>query len=147
MTVLRTYEDVLKERGRVTTDKFNCPECDREEPPFAIVEAAPDRWVCSTCYINEQRGVQEQARTEQIASMEPWETEEANHVRALRIQMQERWRWAVMPDSPLTSEAQARVMKFLKTLNTLTIDYTTPQDVVWPDEPIIGSGDYDATNA
>ena len=145
---LRTYADKLRDEGRVTTDEFNCPECDGPpQPAFAIVEAAPGRWICSTCHIKEQDAIRHAAEQEAIAQLDPWETETANDIRRQRALLQEKWRWAVMPDSPLTADAQAGVMAYLRLLNTLTIDYPCPEDVVWPVEPVLTSGDYDAQNA
>jgi predicted RNA-binding Zn-ribbon protein involved in translation (DUF1610 family) len=136
--MIRTYEDHLRERGKVTTDFFTCPSCGKENlAAFTIVERAKNDWVCSDCFLREVEA------SRPAVSLPPWETETANHVRAVRIQLQERWRWAVMPDSPLNQAAQARVMRFLKLLNTLTIDYTSPEDVIWPVDPTLNGDDYD----
>lgn len=147
-TPLRTYADKLREEGFVTTDEFQCPECDGPpQPAFAIVETAPGRWVCSTCHIKEQDAIRHAAEQKAKAQLAPWDTETGGDVKRQRTLLQEKWRWAVMPDSPLHADAQARVMQFLKLLNTLTIDYPSPEDMVWPAEPVIGVGDYDAQDA
>lgn len=139
MEVLRTYEDHLRERGFVTTDRFVCGECKQTRPAFAFVERKPNDWVCTSCYVAEVQA----AETAAVPPPAPWETLEANGVRAIRNQMQDKWRWAVMPDSPLHADAQTRVMQFLKLLNTLTIDYPSPEDVIWPIEPTINGEDYE----
>lgn len=141
---LRTFADHLREQGKVTTDMFDCPECDGPpQPAFAIVEASPGRWVCSTCHITEQQQAALAAEDAAKAALPPWETDDAQEVRRTRTRLQDQWRWAIMPDSPLTAEARARVMLFLKLLNTLTIDYTSPEEVVWPVEPTLTGEDYD----
>jgi ribosomal protein S27AE len=144
MELLRTYADKLRDEGRVTTGTFQCPECDGPpQPAFAIVEVAPDRWVCGNCHITEQQKAKLAEEEAAAAQLPPWETQAANDVRQARLILQEKWRWAVMPDSPLSAAAQARIMPFLRALNTLTIDYATPEDVVWPTEPVLTGDDYD----
>ncbi len=146
-TPLRTYEDYLKERGLVTTGTFQCPNPDcltDPQPAFAIVEVAPGDWQCSTCHITKQ--VQAQAEAYQQAQLElpPWETEAANNVRAQRSRLQDQWRWTVMPDSPLNAAAKDRYMTMLQALNTITIDFQSPADVVWPDFQNPEANDYAA---
>lgn len=132
---MKTYEDRLIEMGKVVTDLFDCPTCLKPQRPFAIVEVAPGEWACSDCYLAS-------LPPPEPVVLPPWETEDANSVRAERTRLQNKWRWAVMPDTALNQAAQDRVMLFLKSLNRLTIDYTTPQDVVWPEEPVLTGDDY-----
>ena len=146
--MMKTYEDKLKAEGRVTTGLFNCPECDGPPmPAFAIVERTPGRWTCSNCNLLDTMAVRQEEEAAVAAALPPWETEDANWIRAQRTLLQNEWRWSVMPDSPLTAEAQARCMEFLRLLNTLTLDYPSPEDVIWPVVPVLGSGDYDAQDA
>jgi len=145
MEPLRTYEDKLREDGMVVpTEDFKCPECPTTGPAFTIVEVSPGRWICSACHISQQEQIQAAAAAAIATNLLPWDTDEGYQVRAVRTRLQERWRWGVMPDSPLHAEAQARVMAFLKSLNTLTVTFTKPEDVVWPNEPVITAEDYDA---
>jgi hypothetical protein len=142
MDTLPTYEDYLRKKGYVTTGLYVCPDCKQKQRAFVFVERTPGDWVCGSCYVPEIVA-KELAEAPPLA---PWETLEANHIRAIRTQLQERWRWAVMPDSPLNAGGQEKVMAFLKKLNTLTIDYATPDDVTMPSEPQLTGEDY-ATDA
>lgn len=46
-------------------------------------------------------------------------------------------RWTIALDSPLSVENQIEWLAYLKALNRLTIDYSDPSAIVWPDAPAI----------
>lgn len=136
MITLRTLEDYLRENDAPADGLFDCACGVVGQPAFAFVERRPGEWMCSNCYLESLPA------PAVISPMNPWESDAAAQVRVERTQLQDRWRWAVMPDSPLTAEAQARCMLFLKSLNRLTIAFPTPAAIVWPAEPVLVGDDY-----
>lgn len=140
---MKTYQDYLLERGMEDVEKFICPDCLTPHPAFAIVEVTPGNWQCSQCYLTEYDAARRAAEEARLAALPPWETEEANTIRAVRVRLLDKWRWGVMPDSPLIDSAKDKVMVYLKALNSITIRYASPADVVWPDEPTIDGSDYE----
>ena len=65
----------------------------------------------------------------------------ANHewapVIMLRNQKLDHHRWAWMPDSPLSEACKADWLAWAKTLHRVTVDFDSPEKVVWPAEPAI----------
>ena len=64
--------------------------------------------------------------------VDPWAT-----VRSRRNALLDESAWAVDLDSPLSADAKTAWSSYRKTLHRLTIDYSTADQVAWPEQPAI----------
>lgn len=71
--------------------------------------------------------------------IDPWATEEADAVRATRNQLLSDTDWAVLPDAPAQRDMQSRaaLWSYRKQLRDITERFDAPEDVVWPEPPVI----------
>ncbi len=47
----------------------------------------------------------------------------------------EKYSWTLSPASPLTDICKTNFLAYLKQLNALTVDYDSPENLVWPEVP------------
>ena len=84
--------------------------------------------ICNSCKA-------EQLRLDELENEAPIVEEQWNDIKAKRNQILNETLWTIQPDSPLTVECQADFATYRRTLHRLTIDFTDPDDVVWPTIP------------
>ena len=121
---------------------YSCAGCGKKLPAFAIVpDDSGEKGFCACCIIDAHREITaqtERADAEARAVANPWDSPLGEHVRAERNLRIDRWRWAIDPGcSPLSVECQEEVRGMIRTLHRITLDFNSPEDVVWPDEPVL----------
>ena len=67
----------------------------------------------------------------------PEEEARWREVRQQRNALLDEWRWAILPDSPLSDECQAAFGDYLAALHRVTLDHDQPDAVTWPDPPAL----------
>lgn len=127
----RTFEDYLRANGLPTDGKHACPNCGHTCEPFMLVvvsdiDAIPTAIACGECIAVAERSRASQVLHDQTA--EAWAV-----ARARRNQLLDKWRWTIMPDSPMSQECRDIFMAELRRLHRMTVDVDNPVDFVWPD--------------
>lgn len=112
-----------------------CPTCGHQNRHAVEMIKVDGGYICSTCFL---RGLP-LPLAEQVT---PWESELANYIRVQRDRLLDGWRWAIMPDSPLKPEMQSTILAYMQILHRITIQFATPEDVTWPDPPVLTSDSY-----
>ncbi len=138
MTELNTLEDILIARGEPAADidKWaDCPECGRTARPFALISVVDDPaftsdFVCSPCFLAV-------STTPAASPVSPWDSEHGAALKGQRNVELDRWRWTVMPDSPLSAPCKAAWLDPLRTLHRMTVDCTDPALWSWPVVPAL----------
>lgn len=89
-----------------------------------------DEEVCNSCN-------QEAIRKDSHACEAPCAEELWNAVKYDRNKLLDSSMWAVLPDSPLSDQSQIQFKQYRAALHRITVDFTDPSDVVWPQEPAL----------
>lgn len=56
-------------------------------------------------------------------------------IQARRNQLLDSYRWTVMPDSPLTQQNQAQWLQWLKSLQSILVNFPNGENLIWPEKP------------
>lgn len=130
---------------------YPCSRCGRETHPYGLQIKSGDQInieteevadaVCGHCILDEQRqdnAEAEQAEAERIAQEEPWNTPQAIEMKLERNRRIDRAHWAIDPlTSPLSAKTRGLYVAYIKALHRISVEFPTPDDVVWPDEPAL----------
>lgn len=142
---MTTLEDDLIAMGEDPSGQFPCACCQREFPAFALAfrneEASADSATCADCEIDVQRVATAQAEMterELLEATDPWATDLGAALKVERNRRIDAARWAIDPaTSPLSPACQAAWIAYTCTLHRITLDFTGPTHVEWPDEPAL----------
>jgi hypothetical protein len=143
----RTLEDEIHDRLKarpkakvVVPERFACPKCGEPRRPFEIVDVTdvPELKVpmaCTQCLIGVDRGRRATEEKTARAKRPPWLRRAGVELKALRDRTLDRWRWTVLPDSPLTPECQQAFLDYLRAWHRMTVDAESPAEFKEPDLP------------
>jgi hypothetical protein len=138
---MQTLEDALIANGIEPAPRYACSHCHKSFPAFQFVSGAAaglEGWACVACIQPALRQLAvEAAEAAQELAVDPWDTEAGHQIRADRNARLEATRWAWDAASPLTPACQALFLAYAAALHRITVDYETPQAVVFPEVPAL----------
>jgi len=135
---LLTLETVLQNRGEDVKPLYKCPSCPRKFPAQGLVstEGLPGTlpaFICHTCASGPYReACAEIAAQEAEAAGPDW-----SGVQAQRNTLLSRCDWTQVNDAPLTEQEKTAWVAYRQQLRDITSTFNHPQDVVWPNPPVL----------
>lgn len=107
-------------------DTYVCPSCSRVGPAFimAVTDMGTGGFVCSTCVMDAQREA-----SSGLSSLSWPDVQAERNMRVNDVL------WAVLPGSPLSPDCQSDFADYIAALHRVTVDFETPDAVVWPVKP------------
>lgn len=136
-----TLEQRLRDADEPVPDFVACPSCGRQRcRPFEIVNVTdlpdvPGDMACGQCVADDKR-LRDQANEHLAQARAPaWETPAGLEMKARRDRMLDKWRWTILPDSPLTKNCQAEFKRYLFSWHRMTIDAAVISGFNEPDVP------------
>lgn len=124
-----TLEEYCLEHSLDIPTQAACSQCTHSKEPFELVswDDDPEVYVCGHCTMDDHR------RSEALAPVDA--NEEWNSIRVLRNKKLEDHAWTVAPHSPLSEQSKDNFMQYLRLLHRITVDYSSPSEVIWPALP------------
>lgn len=132
-----TLEDYLISQDEDTSGEFICAGCNASLPAFALVRDDDGVLGCGHCIEDVARNATAALRLPD--NKESWDSECGLWMKAERSMLLDKWRWTIMPDSPLTLACQDEFSDYLKSLHRMTLLETT-SEWTWPDIPALDYG-------
>lgn len=140
-----TLEDKLLASGKPTGGRHACPNCGRLCRAFEIVavrqaghdalDAIETDFACTQCTTDAARDVMHDTEQAALAELAPWDSPAGVEQKMHRDRTLDRWRWTVLPDSPLTGDNQTAWLAYLAVWHRMTVDAATPADFIEPEQP------------
>ena len=151
MTDVMTLHDALIAAGQEPAASYRCTydnpvsgrQCGAVGPAwtFADTSGIPEianLAICGGCYQDFKRLADAAADAAARAAVAgTWDSDEGSAVKADRNNRIAAWAWATQAGSPLSVACQDECALYVAALHRLTIDFATPADVVWPEEPML----------
>lgn len=131
----RSLADALTAAGDPVPDQAQCGGCYQMIEAFALFEQPNGSYQCGHCMLDQLRPIIVGEEAIALAQLTGWETPEGAAMKDDRNRELERWRWTVMPDSPLTPACQELFLAYLRTWQRMTVDADGPDTFVRPPLP------------
>jgi len=136
-----TLEQRLLDANKPVPEFVSCPSCGRARcRPFEIVEVTdrpdiPGDMACGQCLADDKRLADQADEKNAIMSAPFWQTPEGMEMKAVRDRTLDKWRWTIMPDSPLSMACQQEFKRFLIAWQRMTVDAMTKAAFTEPSVP------------
>lgn len=108
-----------------------CPHCKRQRSKAVIANGK-----CDLDRIEAEREAAGEAYEARQAD-DGWTGPQGDAVRFERNQRLDASMWVIIPGTPLTQECQDEFCQYREKLHRVTVDFSKPGDVVWPNQPAL----------
>jgi hypothetical protein len=131
-----SYQDQLPEG--ITAEPLECESCRKIKPAWALYQSLPGEpkgFICGECITDAARIVQAKQEALNRVPDALWTSDYGKQLKAERDATLARYQWTQGTDNNLTIACRAAWLRYLQTVQNMTLTCKTTLSWVWPDKP------------